>query len=544
MFSFVFKISYKRQRTYKVIINGHEINCPKSNAESISPKIKRHIISNKDLNEDNDNNSFSITIPEFENSFICSDSDYQYFEDIFNTIPVNISLITKDFLKIFAREFEIEELSSMIKMFEQSYELITEDHFLQLQKELHERMTNISEDNYEELIDHLCEIKAEYDEINNDFLYNIILTTCLVRSQKIELLMKFLREFEEKTNGDSFKYFKELILTDLKDNPNSNEMRFIVRYLYSIKEISEEKIKLTLTTKTGKFDDILYEKENEKILNNISVENPDFNIMYNIFGQYSMIDDRNVFNNDFLTEYATKGSHPSSIYQSIINDDLDSFSQLINENQDTSKLNDSFYSIIYERNTDLFGIEYNYLDLCAFYGSEKIFNFILMNDKEIQQTIEAQTVIFAVSGGNSSIIHKCVEAVQMDPFIIYKCILKSIQYNRNEVFEWLVETYGLFKKGTDLYQTLSRFKFVMKEGNNVLEYSIQFNNFETLFYLFSLGIDYQPIFSISMLYNNFYLANLALKLPYDCNVSSKKVQVNNYSPFSYNPKNIFFFGIF
>ena len=78
MFSFVFKISYKRQRTYKVIINGHEINCPKSNAESISPKIKRHIISNKDLNEDNDNNSFSITIPEFENSFICSDSDYQY----------------------------------------------------------------------------------------------------------------------------------------------------------------------------------------------------------------------------------------------------------------------------------------------------------------------------------------------------------------------------------------------------------------------------------------------------------------------------------
>ena len=79
--------------------------------------------------------------------------------------------------------------------------------------------------------------------------------------------------------------------------------------------------------------------------------------------------------------------------------------------------------------------------------------------------------------------------------------------------------------------------------SDLLEQSIRYNNFEAFNYLFSIGIDYQPLFSLAMLYNNFYLAHLSLKLPYDCKCSSKKIQFKNNSPFLYIHHNISLFII-
>lgn len=537
MYSFVFNIPVKKKiNIVRIHINGHEITTPQNNATSISQKIDR-LTSDPDSTEKDPNIFFSISIPEFDNSFICSENDYKYFSDIFNKIPIQITVTNKEVLKIFARELEIEELKSIIDMFEKSYDIFTTDSFFTIQKEIIEKMLEIDNDNYGQLIDHLCYLKESHDEINNDFLYNIVLTTCLARSDKIELLMNFLKEFEIKTKSDTFQYFKKLILSELKDNDNLNEIRFIVRHLYSIKEISEETIISSLKKHNDDqipiiFRDILYEKLNEDIVNNQDKKN---NII---------IHDRTTIENeafkklDFLNEYALKGSNPDKIFQSIKNDDLDSFSQLTNEDTNNSKYRKKITTTIYERSSDLVDMNIRYIDLCAFFGSEKIFNFILMNESQ-KIEIKSNTMLMAVCGGNSSIIHQCSEMVIFNPELVRNCILKAIQYNHNEVFEWLVETYQPFKTNS-IYYFFNQFpmfftrRIIHIDENILLKQSIRYNNLESLSYLFSIGIDYQPLFSISMLYNNFYLARLALKLPYNCNYSSKKVTKKNFSPFFYN----------
>lgn len=106
--------------------------------------------------------------------------------------------------------------------------------------------------------------------------------------------------------------------------------------------------------------------------------------------------------------------------------------------------------MVYERGNDLVDINIRCIDLCAFFVSEKIFKFILINiDKKIE--IKSSIMLIAVCGGNSSIIHQCSELVNFDPDLVRKSILKSIQYNHNEVFEWLIETYQPFKSNSKYY---------------------------------------------------------------------------------------------
>ena len=85
MFSFSFCKLNKKSKDWKIVINDHEIICLKKNAEIISKLIQNQ--NKKGANKD----CFSITIPEFNDSFICSESDYEYFQKIFNCIPVQIT---------------------------------------------------------------------------------------------------------------------------------------------------------------------------------------------------------------------------------------------------------------------------------------------------------------------------------------------------------------------------------------------------------------------------------------------------------------------
>lgn len=497
MFSFGRNKINLERKNLKFILNNQVIYCSKSTAVRISPIIKKHFSeSNQDY--------FSITIPEFTDSLLCSEEDYKYFDDILNLIEIQITITNKDILKIFARELEINELTCLIEMFEQSYEIITTDKFLLIQKEIFEKILNINNDNYGQLIDYLLKIKDKEEEkilISKESLYNFVLIACMTNASKIEILLNFLKDFESITKSGQFKYFKEEILKELKDNQNSKEIRFIVRYLFFQKEIPKEKIESTFSDQEiNSYVDLIFifsTNDRGQIISEIETQKRD--------------------NSNFLNEFEVEDKYQFKIYQSIQNDDLESFTQLINRKTGKINYNDYVEYSKFNRNSEFF--QFNYLNLSSFFGSEKVFNLIYVNTNP-KYEITYETFKVAVIGGNSSIIHKCEENIDFNDMYNPTClyVLKAIQYHRNEVFEWLIE------KLNDKTQ-LNHVRFI--------ECAIRYNNIEALFILLSMGISYQSLFAFSMLYNNFYLAKLALKLPYKSKFCSRKIKINDYSPFTF-----------
>lgn len=70
--------------------------------------------------------------------------------------------------------------------------------------------------------------------------------------------------------------------------------------------------------------------------------------------------------------------------------------------------------------------------------------------------------------------------------------------------------------------------------NRLIENAVKFNNFEVLVYLLSLGIDYTSLYTFSLVYDQFVLRNLALKLPYNRNFSFGYVKNVLLYPYSFN----------
>lgn len=138
------------------------------------------------------------------------------------------------------------------------------------------------------------------------------------------------------------------------------------------------------------------------------------------FQEYFIIITENEFTDEELDEYKITGYCPKKIYQIIKKDDLEMFTETITETQSmTLEFNEKIPILAYERNPD---VSYNNetdiscLNLAAFYGSEQIFSYILMNLNHPQ--IEYVTLRMAFMGGNITIIRKCIDMIKMDNSIL------------------------------------------------------------------------------------------------------------------------------
>ena len=509
MFSFSFFRLNKKSKDWKIVINDHEIICLKKNAEIISKLIQNQ--NKKGANKD----CFSITIPEFNDSFICSESDFEYFQKIFNCDPIQITNVNKEILKKFADKFEIEALIKVLELFDSYYDTITNYKPLQIQEDISKELINIEEDNFDSTLTRLKEIeeKDEDNIITSDLLYNIFLNLCFIRPMKVEILINFLKKYEEITKKNHFQSFKQKLSEEYensikRNNQNITEreldlnhslktMQFVLFYLSSINEIDRSQIKLIQNFDYG------YNDRSEKEFTNVEIE-----------------------------EYKNTGYCTKKIYHVIKNDDLESFTEMITETQSgTLEFNKKIPILIYERNPDVCyknSSDTDYLNLAAFYGSEQIFNYILMNLK--LSKIEYVTLRMAFMGGNISIISKCIEMIEMDDSTLESCICIAIKYNYAEILEWLFENYEVTK--TSIYKELTL--------NRLIENAIKFNNIEVLTYLLSLGIDHTSIFTYSLFYNQLNLTKLAIKLPYDCDFSFRFLKNVSLKPYSFKYHEVFF----
>lgn len=553
MFSFVFDKLPKRKQNWEIIINGHHIPCSKENAILISKKINNFNANQKTgLEKEKKNIFFEIDIPQFNDLLICSENDYQYFIDIFNSVPVQISAANKEALKIFADELEIDELLNIINMFDQTYDLITNDETLKIQREITSKMIDLTQDNFDQILEYILNLYNDDDPqkkliFDYDFISNAILTASLIKAEKIELLIQFLKELDSKTKNGLFQYFKRFICYELIDKVFSNEIRFIVHYLYLIDELSENYVRNFCVGKkaTGFYNidemlDIVFNKMRcQKRLEDVRWINRSYSLAF-IYNDNDNSPDS--YSEEELDEYIKTGFSPNKIYQAIKNDDIELFTQLINQKSSDRKFNDCIALLAYERNSLIFKKRASYISLCAFYGAEKIFNFIILNVNP-KKVINIYITRNAFAGGNIAIIHKCVEHCKMDNFAVITCLYETIKNHYIELFEWLIETYNPFSKGFDLILN-GNHGIVHFTDSSFLDISLKYFNFDAIHYLLSIGICYSSLFSLSMVYNNFYLADFSLKLQYNCNDTCKYMKKNNFSPFLFEYRNEVSFFIF
>ena len=121
----------------------------------------------------------------------------------------------------------------------------------------------------------------------------------------------------------------------------------------------------------------------------------------------------------------------------------------------------------YERSKDIGNVS-DYLDLASFYGSEKIFNYILLNIGSSLK-LENRNIILALIGGNISIVQKYFENIKKNDYFLSSILMTTIKYNHNEIIEWLYESFDR----SELYQHSNK-------ASNLIKIAIQFSNYEAL----------------------------------------------------------------
>lgn len=136
--------------------------------------------------------------------------------------------------------------------------------------------------------------------------------------------------------------------------------------------------------------------------------------------------------------------------------------------------------------------------MASFYGSEKIFNYILLNIGSSLK-LENRNINLALIGGNISIIQKYFENIKKNDYFLSSILMTTIKYNHNEIFEWLYESFDR----SELYQHSNK-------ASNLIKIAIQFSNYEALYYLLTNGLYYVSLFALSMIYNQFYLNKVSL----------------------------------
>ena len=138
----------------------------------------------------------------------------------------------------------------------------------------------------------------------------------------------------------------------------------------------------------------------------------------------------NLFQLVSKTDLFTSIYEPNTLEYYIKEDDIDSFQDYLSEKM-YSNLN---YPIRLETDQPPHFVAWDtrisLLNLAAFYGSVKIFKYLLLNNCETSD----DTFSYAVAGGSMEIIRIC----DQKSFKFKNCLKASVQFHRRDIAEWIL----------------------------------------------------------------------------------------------------------
>lgn len=140
------------------------------------------------------------------------------------------------------------------------------------------------------------------------------------------------------------------------------------------------------------------------------------------------------------------------------------------------------------------------IEAAAFYGSAKIFNYLVMNKANYNSSIAK----FAIAGGNFDVLHFLETSNPKVSFNSQELLTFSIYFHRQAIFEWLIETKEVKFKADELFESclmVSNFKSLEYIIENIINFNTfsQFcfksGNFLLLKVLSNIECLYKPIIS-------------------------------------------------
>lgn len=211
-----------------------------------------------------------------------------------------------------------------------------------------------------------------------------------------------------------------------------HELIFIVRRLYEHKIIREIDLDLNLGNRLlpATFIDIVKNTNRQP---------------FSVFNEYFDVLKEN--NYEIHKQLCHNGVNPDDIYALMRADDLDGFIQATSSTfntvatepgtENTFDFNkENYMKSAYERCSFINSDYMCYIDICAFFGSVKIFQY-LHNDKQARLT--SKTVHYAVAGGNKEIIKICED----NKLSFDGTLTEAIQFHHKDIFEWLINEQNL-----------------------------------------------------------------------------------------------------
>lgn len=143
-------------------------------------------------------------------------------------------------------------------------------------------------------------------------------------------------------------------------------------------------------------------------------------------------------NNDWelYTKYRNDGYNENIIYQLVKNDDVDGFQSIFNQAYKVD-INQMIPDSIFDRVLFLKDGA-RPLHIAAYFGSIKIFKYLLLNEADFQLKDNASNNVthFAVAGGNAEIIH----ILEHNEWDFHRAPFIATQFHRNDIYTYLFES--------------------------------------------------------------------------------------------------------
>ena len=168
----------------------------------------------------------------------------------------------------------------------------------------------------------------------------------------------------------------------------------------------------------------------------------------------------NVTNYDDFYKKRKTGENDSYICSIIRDDNIDEFVTYISRTN--LSLTSQIESSIYETNSFLLKNEKpTLIQYSAFFGSIQIFNFLLLNNVELNYSI----LPYAIHGNNPDIIHKLEEnkVLKSNYFSLLNCLRESIKCHHNDIVNYFLNNYvtneHFLEKNDNIFNNFSAFGF-------------------------------------------------------------------------------------